>query len=82
MYFIELLVKYFQKDKVENLLEKYEKEKARNPLDETFALQDESENCEHIFSPIDSTETMFACRKCGLLIDKKTYDSRNFFKDK
>ena len=79
MYFIELLVKYFQKDKVENLLEKYEKEKALNPLNETYEIEDESAECEHIFSPIDSTET---CRKCGLLIDKKTYDSRNFFKDK
>lgn len=83
MYFIELLVKYFQKDRVENLIEKFENEKAINPLDETFATdEDESENCEHTFMPIDSTGEIFACSKCGLVINKCEYEKRNFFNDK
>lgn len=82
MYIFELLVKYLKKDKVEDLIEKYEKERAINPLDDTFQTDEESETCEHIFMPIDSTHMTFACSKCGLVIDKKTLDSRNFFKDK
>lgn len=83
MYFIELLVKYFQKDRVEDLIDKFEKEKAIDPLNETFeTFEDESENCEHIFMPVDSTGETFACSKCGLVIDKKDYDKRNIFKDR
>lgn len=82
MYIFELLVKYFQKDKVENLIDKYESERAKNPLDETFTAEDDSSNCEHIFMPIDSTKETFACSKCGLVINKDAYEKRNFFKDK
>lgn len=83
MYFIELLVKYFQKDKVENLIDKFESEKAINPLEETFFEENnESENCEHIFMPLDSSGENFACSKCGLIISKREYEKRNFFKDK
>lgn len=82
MYIIELLVKYFQKDKVENILKKYEDKNYINPLEETFDTEDDSAHCKHIFLPIDSTKTVFACRNCGLVIDKKTFESRNFFNDK
>lgn len=82
MYFIELLVKYFQKDKVENILKRYENERALNPLDEAFQSEDDSVECKHTFLPIDSTKMTFACSKCGLVIDKKALDNRNFFNDK
>lgn len=83
MYFIELLVKYFQKDKVENLIDRFENEKSINPLNETFEdNSDESEFCEHIFMPIDSTGETFACSRCGLVINKSEYEKRNFFNDK
>ena len=81
MYIFELLVKYFQKNKVEDLIEKYEGERAKDPLNETFNTQDDSETCEHIFLPIDSTKEVFACSKCGLVIDRRAYEKRNFFKD-
>lgn len=82
MYILELLVKFLQKDKVEDLIEKYENERAIDPLNEKFDTEDDSENCEHIFLPIDSTKETFACSKCGLVISKKAYEKRNFFKDK
>ncbi len=82
MYIFELLVKYFQKDKVETLIDKFEQERAQNPLEETFNTEDESETCEHIFMPLDSSHKHFACSKCGLVINKNAYEKRNFFKDK
>ncbi len=75
MYFIELLVKYFKKDKVENILDKLENERAIDPLDEKFEIEDDSEHCEHLFLPVDSTGETFACTKCGLVIDKKAYEN-------
>lgn len=82
MYLIELLFKYLQKDKVENIIDKLESEKAINPLNDTFTdNEDESQNCEHTFMPIDSTGETFACSKCGLVINKKVYENRNFFND-
>lgn len=82
MYIFELLVKYLQKNKVEDLIEKYEGERSKDPLNETFDMHDESESCEHIFLPIDSSKETFACSKCGLVIDRRAYGKRNFFKDK
>ena len=75
MYFIELLVKYFKKDKVETILDKLENERAIDPLDEKFETDDDSERCEHLFLPVDSTGQTFACTKCGLVIDKKAYEN-------
>jgi len=85
MYILELLVKFLQKDKVEDLIEKYENDRAIDPLNNKFEDIEESsdsEDCEHIFMPIDSTRETFACSKCGLVISKKAYEKRNFFKDK
>ena len=83
MYILELLVKFFQKDKVEDLIEKYEQEKAIDPLNEKFENDEvDSLNCEHIFMPIDSTQETFACSKCGQVISREVYQKRNFFKDK
>lgn len=74
MYFLELLVKYFKKDKVETLIDKLESERATDPLNNEFGVEDESEACEHIFMPLDSTGENFACTKCGLVIDRKAYE--------
>ncbi len=75
MYFIELLVKYFKKDKIETILDKLENERAIDPLDEKFETDDDSEHCEHLFLPVDSTGQTFACTKCGLVTDKKAYEN-------
>ena len=73
MYFIELLVKKFIKKKTSD--EEY------NPMQQDNITED-SEHCEHIFMPIDSTGETFACSRCGLVINKSEYEKRNFFNDK
>lgn len=82
MYFIELFVKYLKKDRVENILDKLENERAADPLNNEFGIENESETCEHMFMPLDSSGETFACSKCGLVISRKAYEKRNFFKDK
>ena len=72
MYFIEILSKIFNKD---NLRKWKLKEKIVSPTDE------ESEKCEHMFVPIDSTGKVFSCINCGLTINKKP-KNLNFFEKK
>ena len=69
MYFIELLVKKFQKKK--------NKEDSYNPLNED-TLQEE--NCEHVFMPIDSTGEVLSCRNCGLVVKREDLKDINFFR--
>lgn len=33
-------------------------------------IEAESDSCEHVFLPIDSTKKILACSKCGLVINK------------
>ncbi len=70
MYIFELIIKKFLKK--ENL-ENY------NPL-KTSNSDEEYENCEHIFMPIDSTGETLACTKCGLVVEKKKLKKKNIFK--
>lgn len=72
MYFIELLVRKFKKEK--------EQKDGYNPL-ENDDLEDD-ENCEHIFMPIDSTGEILSCRNCGLIVNKKDLKDINFFRHK
>ena len=69
MYFIELLVKKFQKKK--------NNEDSYNPLNED-TLQEE--NCEHVFMPIDSTGEVLSCRNCGLVVKREDLKDINFFR--
>ncbi len=69
MYFIELLVKKFQKKK--------EDENQYNPMAED---ETQEENCEHIFMPIDSTGEILSCRNCGLVVRKENLKDINFFR--
>ena len=82
MYFIELFVKYLKKDRIEKIIDKLEDERAIDPLNLSFEDEDDSSTCEHVFMPVDSTGETFACSKCGLIISRKAYEKRNFFKDK
>ena len=55
----------------------------RQPLQEeaeNLDVQDENEECEHFFLPIDSTADYLACNKCGFVVknDKKP-KPRNIF---
>lgn len=82
MYFIELIVKYFQKDRFTEVLEEHDKNEALNPLEEIPEDDENPENCEHIFMPIDSTGETLACSKCGLVVNKKDLRYKNFFMNK
>ncbi len=81
MYFIELIVKYFKKDKFSEVLNEYDEKNALNPLEEIPEVENE-QNCEHIFMPIDSTGEILACSKCGLVVNKKDMKYKNFFMNK
>lgn len=70
MYFIELLVKYFKKDKFMEVIEEHDRLSSLNPLEE-IPEEDNDENCEHIFMPVDSTNEILACSKCGLVVKRK-----------
>ena len=69
MYFIELLVKKFQK--------KRNNEDSYNPLNEDTSQE---ENCEHVFLPIDSTGEVLSCRNCGLVVKREDLKDINFFR--
>ncbi len=75
MYIIELIFK---------LKDKFNKKTVKPVLDESLQEQSESdETCEHIFSPIDSTNTVLACVKCGYLIhcNPNDFKKKNIFKE-
>lgn len=57
---------------------KYKKASSFDP----FAQDDieNSDNCEHIFLPIDSSREVLACSKCGLVVNKKDLKDVNIFK--
>ena len=72
-----------KKDKFTEILEEHDRLTSINPLEE-IPLEDElsdndSENCEHIFMPIDSTGEILACSKCGQLIKRSELKPLNFF---
>ena len=61
MYFIEILSKIFNKDNLSKL-RLFRKNNNIEELDET--------KCNHTFVAIDSTQQVFACINCGLVINK------------
>ena len=65
MYIFEILIKYLKnKPKI--------KQKTYNPLEnEPDGLEENSQNCEHFFMPLDSSEENFACKYCGLIVNRK-----------
>lgn len=81
MYIIELLVKYLKKDRFMEVLDEHDSKNAQNPL-EIIPEEESSENCEHIFMPIDSTGEILACSKCGLVVNKKDLRYKNIFMNK
>lgn len=67
MYIIELIIK--------KLTQKKPKPQY-NPLSEA---QEDYENCEHTFMPVDSTNETLSCTKCGILVKRNELKSKNFF---
>ena len=76
MYIIELLFKI--KEKIKN-----KKNHQNITLETESKEQAAEEKCEHIFSAIDSTNTVLACIKCGYLIhcDPKDLEKKNIFEN-
>lgn len=68
MYFIEFIIKKLTQKK---------EQQSYNPLIEN-AFQ-EYENCEHIFMPIDSTNEILSCTKCGIIKKRSELKNKNFF---
>lgn len=58
MYIFELIYKIFNR--------------INNPqMKEIIDLEADYKVCEHIFVPVDSTKTVLACTKCGLIKKQK-----------
>lgn len=68
MYIIELLIKILTNKKEKPMY---------NPLSEP-EIQD-YEDCEHTFMPIDSTNEILSCTKCGILVKRSELKNKNFF---
>ncbi len=74
MYLIELIVKLFSK-----------KKKSVKDSFDPFAVDTvgdfpDSNDCEHVFLPIDSSGETLACSKCGLVVKKDELKDINIFK--
>lgn len=54
------------------------KEKPQSNLVSEYDIQDH-ESCEHVFMPIDSTNEILSCIKCGVLIRRDELKNKNFF---
>lgn len=74
MYLFELITKYIKGKKY------------RKSLDfDPFAKDEEndefnSDECDHVFLPIDSSEEVLACSKCGLVVKREDLKDVNIFK--
>ena len=70
MYFIEFIIKKFtQKKEVSSYIPTLENENS------------DYEGCEHIFMPIDSTNEILSCTKCGFLASRKELKNKNLKKN-
>jgi len=76
MYIIELFFK---------LKEKFNKKRFKPALNQPSSKEETEtdEKCEHIFSPVDSTNTVLACVKCGFLIhcNPEEFKKKNIFEE-
>lgn len=74
MYLFELITKYIKGKRY------------RKSLDFDPFVQDEendefnSDECEHVFLPIDSSGEVLACSKCGLVVKREDLKDVNIFK--
>jgi hypothetical protein len=72
MYIFELIAKYFQP-------KKYEKLTKYDPLEDNNDMS--SEDCEHFFQPLDSSNEYFACKYCGIVVHKDKLKEINIFRE-
>lgn len=75
MYIFELIFNTFKKKK--QAISTY------NPVDtDGTELEENSEDCEHLFMPLDSSKEYFACKYCGLVVHKSKLKNKNIFENK
>ena len=75
MYIFELIFNIFKKKK--KPISTY------NPVDtDGTELEENSEDCEHLFMPWDSSNEYFACKYCGLVVHKSKLKNKNIFENK
>ena len=60
MYILELFVKWLNKRQTKDV----------EPEKPDFTEKDEALTCEHKFMPVDSTNSVLACIKCGFVVKK------------
>ena len=70
MYIVELFLKLIEDFKLKKI-----KKAQKIPTEET-------EKCDHIFSPVDSTGRILACTKCGEIYKLKKGEVNPFEKNK
>lgn len=75
MYIFELIAQAFRKK--DKPIQNYDPMETN---EEDFI--EDSENCEHLFLPLDSSNTMFACKYCGLVVPKEKLKNKNIFENK
>lgn len=71
MYIIELIIKKLTQRKEKPIY---------NPNPEE--QNQEYENCEHVFMPLDSTGETLSCTRCGILVKRNELTKKNFFVQK
>lgn len=71
MYIFELIVNAF-KSKKYNRFEYTESDSGKNSPD--------TDECDHCFLPLDSTNTLFACKFCGLVVPREKLKDKNIFR--
>lgn len=74
MYIFELITQLFKRKKNFS-------NNNYNPLENKDDIIENSEDCEHLFMPLDSTNTMFACKYCGLVVPKEKLKNKNIFEN-
>ncbi len=76
MYIFELITRLIKG-------KKFVRHNLYSPVSENpDGLVENSENCEHLFLPLDSSNTIFACKYCGLIASKEQLKNKNIFENK
>ncbi len=74
MYIFELLFRVFNEKKAET--------NNFNPMDNQEDIVENSDECEHLFLPLDSSNEYFACKYCGLVVPKEKLKNKNIFENR
>ncbi len=74
MYIFELIAQLFK-------TKKYKQQNSFDPLNSETDEYEDSENCNHMFLPLDSSNTLFACKYCRLIMPREKLKDRNIFRN-